>query len=177
MYMQTTLTTQMVQDLLKGKKDLLYLLLFFLCYLLAFSGFQIFVYFMFIPLFMYVHTSKKIHYPIFIILLIIYSFLAFWYFKPYGIEFMVLVPIVHILFYVPFVSIAKRWMFRRYDFVLIPLYFYVPFFVLSFTPVNNFWSNYSVLLLYMPLSISYIGSFVLTMVLVMLQYQIFLLLS
>lgn len=154
-------------------KHEVFLYLFATLLIVMFYGLPFAEFFLLTPLFFYLQISKKINWIKTIILIAIASIIDFIYFYGYGIKFLIVTIIAHLLVFLPFMYISKKLMEKKYSIISIPSAFYIIFFIMHFTVINNFWINLTGFMSFFPEIIRFVGSFGVVFLLVMFNYALY----
>jgi apolipoprotein N-acyltransferase len=151
----------------------IYLLLFAILFILMYLGVPLIEFIFLIPLFYYINYSKKINWLLTIIIISISALINFFHFYGYGFKFLVVTAIAHLLLLIPFIYTTDKLINKKYSFISIPSFFFIIFFLLHFTIVNNFWINLAGSMIILPEIIRYIGSFGVVYLVVIFNYVAF----
>lgn len=152
------------------------LYLFFFLFVLLYLQLPLVEFFFLVPLYWHLKTSKKINYLLIWSLVFVVTFIIFLPFVNYGIKYFFILLISLLIFFTIFVFIGKNLINKKYKEISLAGLFFILFYFLNFTPIGNYWLNIAGFLSSFPITIRYLGSYgilILILILNYLFYEIF----
>lgn len=157
----------------KGENYFYLFMFFVLLILLQYFDYPFVEFFFLIPLLFYLKKVPKPQYILITLSILVVSLFNFMYFHPYGLKFMLFVPLAYLIFFLPFIYLSHKLIRKEMYYLTIPALFFVEVYLLQFTILNNFWINVSAYMSYFPLSIQFLGSYAISAIIIAFNCAIF----